>query len=187
MRNPRSSANPDTCFSENIFLSVENSIHLCQPIKTSNMNTYKIKENLFLKGDKVISYDTHVATVKGNQLIEKGKYSRTTGKHIALVARLLGLELVGSKASMKNTFDKYEYGVKCTVGDNYISWKTTKKIFDCMRECKDYLVALAILKSDIPKKDWELLDDTNKINPDIAKGASALRTFGVFSEEKTFV
>jgi hypothetical protein len=153
------------------------------------MNTYKIKENLFLKGDKVISYDTHVATVKGNQLIEKGKYSRTTGKHIALVARLLGLELVGSKASMKNTFDKYEYGVKCIciVGDNYISLKTTKKIFDCMRECKDYLVALAILKSDIPKKDWELLDDTNKINHNLAKGASALRTFGVFSEEKTFV
>ena len=150
------------------------------------MNTYKIKENLFLKGDKVISYDTHVATVKGNQLIEKGKYSRTTGKHIALVARLLGLELVSSKASMKHTFDKYEYGVKCTVRDS-ISWKTTKKIFEILKDGNDYLVALAILKSDIPKKDWELLDDTNKINYDIAKGASALRTFGVFSEEKTFV
>ena len=151
------------------------------------MNTYKIKENLFLKGDKVISYDTHVATVKGKQLIEKGKYSRTTGKHVALVARLLGLELVNSKASMKHTFDKYEYGVKCTVGQYYISWKTTRKIFECISEGNDYLVALAILKSEIPKKDWELLDDTNKINHDLAKGASSLRTFGVFSEEKSFV
>lgn len=146
------------------------------------MNTYKIKENLFLKGDKVISYDTHVATVKGKQLIEKGKYSRTTGKHVALVARLLGLELVNSKASMKHTFDKYEYGVKCTVGQYYISWKTTRKIFEMLKEGKSYDLTLAILKNSIPKKDWELLDGIEDINENLIKGASALNRFGLLAE-----
>jgi hypothetical protein len=146
------------------------------------MNIYKIKENLFLKGDKVISYDTHVATVKGKQLIEKGKYSSTTGKHIALVARLLGLELVRSKASMKHTFDKYEYGVKCTPSKYYISWKTTKKIFEMLKEGKSYDLTLAILKNSIPKKDWELLDGIEDINENLIKGASALNRFGLLSE-----
>ncbi len=145
------------------------------------MNTYKIKENLFLKGNKVISYDTHVATVKGKQLIERGKYSRTTGKHVSLVASLLGLELVSSKTSMKHRFDKYEYGVKCTVGDS-ISWKTTRKIFEMLKDGYTYEITLGVLKNSIPKKDWELLDGTDNIDSELIKGASTLNKFGVFSE-----
>ena len=56
----------------------------------------KYKENLILVDDKVISYTTHVATVKRNELIQWQKWSQTTQKHINYVAKELGLELIRS-------------------------------------------------------------------------------------------
>ena len=56
----------------------------------------KYKQNLMLIDDKVISYTTHVATVKRNELIQWQKWSRTTQKHINYVAKELGLELIRS-------------------------------------------------------------------------------------------
>ncbi len=56
----------------------------------------KYKENLMLIDDKVISYTTHVATVKPFELIQWQSWSRTTQKHINYVAKELGLELIRS-------------------------------------------------------------------------------------------
>ena len=56
----------------------------------------KYKQNLMLIDDKVISYTTHVATVKRNELIQWQKWSQTTQKHINYVAKELGLELIRS-------------------------------------------------------------------------------------------
>ena len=46
--------------------------------------------------DKVISYTTHVATVKPFELIQWQDWSRTTQKHINYVAKELNLELIRS-------------------------------------------------------------------------------------------
>jgi len=54
----------------------------------------RYKENLEVKGDKVYSYGTHVATIKGMQLIRHGYWSQTTSKHINYVAQELGLTIV---------------------------------------------------------------------------------------------
>ena len=54
----------------------------------------RYKQNLKIEGDKVISYVTHVATIKGNTLLELGWWSVTTQKHINYVAKALGLTLV---------------------------------------------------------------------------------------------
>lgn len=54
----------------------------------------KYKQNLRLEGDKVISYTTHVATIKGNELHQLGYWSMTTQKHINYVANELGLQLI---------------------------------------------------------------------------------------------
>ena len=54
----------------------------------------KYKQNLRIEGDKVISYFTHVATIKENKLQELGWWSMTTQKHINYVASELNLILI---------------------------------------------------------------------------------------------
>ena len=68
----------------------------------------KIKQNLHLIGDKVYSYETHVATIQGNNLVEHGKYSNTTTKHVSHVAKMLGLNIV--RSSEKPSYNKLDYG-----------------------------------------------------------------------------
>tara|TARA_R110000823_G_scaffold75507_3_gene172764 strand:+ start:3626 stop:3805 length:180 start_codon:yes stop_codon:yes gene_type:complete len=54
----------------------------------------KYKQNLKLDGNKVYSYNTHVASIEGTQLIQFGWWSVTTQKHINYVAYELGLGLI---------------------------------------------------------------------------------------------
>jgi len=58
------------------------------------MKLSKYKQNLKIEGNKVISYITHVATIKGNELHQLGWWSVTTQKHINYVARELNLTLI---------------------------------------------------------------------------------------------
>jgi|TARA_R100000005_G_C4920701_1_gene154117 hypothetical protein len=58
------------------------------------MKLSKYKQNLTIKGNKVISYVTHVATIKGNELYQLGWWSVTTQKHINYVAKELNLTLI---------------------------------------------------------------------------------------------
>jgi len=58
------------------------------------MNLPKYKQNLRIEGNKVISYVTHVATIKGNELHQLGYWSKTTQKHINYVANELNLTLI---------------------------------------------------------------------------------------------
>jgi len=58
------------------------------------MNLKKYKQNLKIEGNKVISYITHVATIKGNELHQLGYWSMTTQKHINYVAKELNLNLI---------------------------------------------------------------------------------------------
>lgn len=57
----------------------------------------KVGHNMFVDGNKFISFTTHVATIEGDKLIENGKYSATTSKHVRKYARENGLEVVESK------------------------------------------------------------------------------------------
>ncbi len=52
------------------------------------------QKNLRVKDNKVMSYDTHVATIEGNELIQIGYWSMTTQKHINYVAEQLNLILI---------------------------------------------------------------------------------------------
>ena len=54
----------------------------------------KYKENLKVTGNKVFSYNTHVATIEGNDLIQLGYWSQTTQNHINHVAEELDLILI---------------------------------------------------------------------------------------------
>lgn len=52
--------------------------------------------NLQRDGNKIYSYDTHVATIQGNELHELGWWSVTTQKHINYVANDLNLKIIKS-------------------------------------------------------------------------------------------
>ena len=54
----------------------------------------RYKQNLRLENNKVFSYNTHVATIEGTQLIQLGWWSVTTQKHINYVANELKLGLI---------------------------------------------------------------------------------------------
>ena len=54
----------------------------------------RYKENLMLIDDKVISYTTHVATIKRSELIQWKNWSVTTQKHINYAANQLNLTLI---------------------------------------------------------------------------------------------
>jgi len=64
--------------------------------QTSN-NIYTLdryKQNLSIRGNEVWSYNTHVAMIAGDKLLQLGYWSMTTQKHINYVADQLDLDLI---------------------------------------------------------------------------------------------
>ena len=53
----------------------------------------KYRQNLTQVGNNIYSYDTRVATIEGNNLIQHGWWSVTTQKHINYVANYYNLNL----------------------------------------------------------------------------------------------
>ena len=96
------------------------------------MLTLKVGDNLHISGNNVISYDTVVAKISGNDLIELGKYSRTTTRHIHKVTDLFGLNLIRSN-KRKDDFYCVEMGVKVNFSSS-LGVRTTEKIAEIVRE-----------------------------------------------------
>lgn len=61
------------------------------------MEIKRVNNNCVIVGGDVISYETKVAEVKDGKLVELGKWSATTSKHVRKAANELGLELVEYK------------------------------------------------------------------------------------------
>lgn len=51
------------------------------------MNINRITNNCIVVDNKVISYETEVARIEGDKLMVLGKWSKTTSKHINMVAK----------------------------------------------------------------------------------------------------
>jgi len=69
------------------------------------MNRYK--QNLNVIDGKVFSYNTHVATINGTQLIQLGWWSVTTQKHINYVAKEMNLTLIKNNSTFESNLEKY--------------------------------------------------------------------------------
>jgi hypothetical protein len=54
----------------------------------------KYKQNLKVIGDKLYSYNTHVATIQYPNLIVPKWYSKTTSKHVNYIAQEYNLNVV---------------------------------------------------------------------------------------------
>ena len=70
----------------------------------------KVGHNMFVDGNKFISFTTHVATIEGDKLIENGRYSATTSKHVSKFANARGLKVIRSNERPK--FNMLWPGVK---------------------------------------------------------------------------
>ena len=116
----------------------------------------KIKDNLFIEGGHtIISYDTAVAKIEGNKIIEAGKFSRTTTKHISAIATLLGYPVQSNKE--KKGFWRFEYGVKTNQGAFTLSPKLSHEIVGNLKSGMTWLQAL-VLCNPTKKDDKETLD-----------------------------
>ena len=125
---------------------------------------FKLGNNIFLQGNKIISYETHVADIKEGCIEARGKYSRTTTKQISRVASTLGLALHSS--DKRKDFWKHEFGAKFSI-DNCLSEKISTFIIGYMREKElDYLrcshedmLPMLITIPNVGPKDWEILKE----------------------------
>jgi len=87
-------------------------------------NIFKVRDNLYVEGNNVISYETIVAIIEGDTIRELGKFSRTTTKHISKVALLMNKKVVPTTEKRKADFYKFEMGVR-TAYDNCIGQKAS--------------------------------------------------------------
>jgi hypothetical protein len=70
----------------------------------------KLFNNVFLDGNKVISYVTHVATIDKGRLVLHGIYSQSTSRQMSKVAQLLDLLIV--RSAERPDFDKLPVGIQ---------------------------------------------------------------------------
>lgn len=56
----------------------------------------KFKQNLTVHNEKVFSYNSKVAIIAGENLLQLGYWSQTTQKHINYVARYFNLTIIKS-------------------------------------------------------------------------------------------
>jgi len=120
------------------------------------METLKLRENLFRRGNEIISYDTIVAHIEDDKLIEHGRYSRTTSKHIGHVARLFNLSVVHAK-NKEQGFYKYETGEISVNIPGALSVKTSTAIAALMGTGSTFLQAVAVIEK-MPQKDLAIID-----------------------------
>jgi hypothetical protein len=121
------------------------------------METLKLRENLFRRGNEIISYDTIVAHIEDDKLIEHGRYSRTTSKHITHVAQLFNLSVVHAK-NKERGFYKYDTGeIKINI-PGALSVKTSTEIATLMGTGSTFLQAVSAIEK-MPKKDLEIVDE----------------------------
>jgi len=156
--NPRISAGKKI---QKIFFYLEDIHYICI-LKHNTMQTLKIKENLWVRGNDVISYETIVAKIVGDKLVELGKFSRTTSKHVQEVARRFRLKIEFTKKPKKEYFYKYEQGVKCET-PGALTQKTSLHISDAISEGMDYLNATASVPN-LPKRDLVIIENWLRLN-----------------------
>lgn len=120
------------------------------------METLKLRDNLFRRGNEIISYDTIVAHIEDDKLIEHGRYSRTTSKHIGHVARIFNLSVVHAK-NKERGFYKYDTGeIKINI-PGALSVKTSTAIATIMGTGSTFLQAASAIEK-MSKRDLEIID-----------------------------
>jgi hypothetical protein len=118
----------------------------------------KIKDNLWIKGNTIVSYETEVATIKDDTILEHGKFTRTTTKHICAIASMFSLKIKTDPNSAGVRFWKFEQGVRCdSPTTKTLSQRISNEAAQHFVACGRDLIAALSVVSQIGKKDLELI------------------------------
>jgi hypothetical protein len=143
--------------------------------------TLRVKQNLHIEGDSIISYETEVARIHPDGIEVFGKYSRTTSKHITFIRKMLDLP-IKSKVTFKPPFRELEEGVNVRY-DNSVCPESSKRILTHMRETQDWdsaLVAGLIDDEVLAKDKYLIIEHLSKQGKDIQelrRAMEAMRSF----------
>ena len=135
----------------------------------------KVRENLFIQENAIISYNTHVATIEENRIVELGKFSRTTGKQISSIAGTLRMSITGTKE--KVGFFQLQFGAKCKPY-GCLSNKASQFAMEQMALGKSFIQAMCIiLKENIKQDDREIIHSylRGNLGDSFLKVASAMQ------------
>ena len=114
----------------------------------------ELKNNLFLIGDKVFSYETNVALIQDQRIVMLGKFSRTTTKQINWLSGLTGYPVVHD--SRPGNYFKFYAGVGRLTMRGCLSQNATKKMEPYLKTGFDFSDALFAAIADLTRKDREL-------------------------------
>jgi hypothetical protein len=92
----------------------------------------KVKSNLHMIDDRVLSYDTEVAKIVGKEIMVYGKYSRTTSKHLRYLADETGFRL-NQLTAKQQVYWQFAYGTNISFSQA-VSPAGTAKILELLKE-----------------------------------------------------
>ena len=124
----------------------------------------KIKDNLFIVGTRVISYETEVAKInlKTGEIVTNGTYSRTTSKQLAYLSILTGLTLVKSKK--RGRYFEFGFGTKCSTDGVQLSTTSAQTIVSKLGVARDIQLAAAFSWVELNPHDANLLQEKLRLS-----------------------
>jgi hypothetical protein len=124
-------------------------------IKQNLLVEITIDKNLNMVHGVIQSYETVVGYIKDGKVVENGKYSRTTSKHMSFILAITELPVVSSKE--KRYFGWLWDGVKIAHEDS-ISSASSISILKDLSKGKSFFEAVASLDI-IKKKDYRIIEE----------------------------
>jgi hypothetical protein len=124
-------------------------------IKQNLLVEVTLTEDLIMKNAGIQSYATMVGFIEDGKMVENGKYSRTTGKHMGLIRAITGLPVVSSKE--KRHFLWLWDGVRIAHGDS-LSSGTSLPILKELAAGKSFFEAVSSIDK-MGRKDSQIVEE----------------------------
>ena len=124
-------------------------------IKQNLLVEITIDKNLNMVHGVIQSYETVVGYIKDGKVVENGKFSRTTTKHMNEIRSITGLP--GESSKDKKLFWWLPYGVRIPYEDS-ISSEASSPILRALSSGKTFFEAVASLDI-IKKKDYRIVEE----------------------------
>ena len=124
-------------------------------IKQNLLVEVHLDDDLKMKNAGIQSYETFVGFIEDGKVVENGKFSRTTTKHMNEIRSITGLP--GESSKDKKLFWWLPYGVRIPYEDS-ISSEASSPILRALSSGKTFFEAVASLDI-IKKKDYRIVEE----------------------------
>ena len=111
-----------------------------------------LSQNLYLRENVIVSYSTEVADILSGFIHTRGRYSRTTTKHISLASGLLNLGVTWTQS--KSAFYQYNIGVRLPKPNNLLKPSSSRKMVEFLKQGWTFPEACVLLM-DEKRVSWD--------------------------------